>query len=1185
MRKLQTALSIAVLSTSLLKAQPQSTLPTTYWHGLERVLRYSPQEKAINLLTGNKKYNKALYSSGSSFRLEAGDLPAFAVYMNGMAGNLKLGIIAGTSSKWLYELQDVKTSFSPGTILYELKDPILGTGSIFLTVTTTAETQSAILKISASGTPGNIELFAAYGGASGLLLENNGDLGAAQESAFELIPGNCSSNIFTIKKSSFKLTFGGGGNIRQIEGVFPADMKLKLVSAEKMTTPLSMFSTLPSTISTICGKLNLKVGKTQYFLLRNPLKSPATSYSKLHILFDKTQQEKQLLNNRLQINTPDAYVNTVGGAIAVATDALWTGSYFAQSAVASRNVPNAANVAPLAGILGWKDRTKEHFLSLVKTIEQNELAATHDTVAHSTKVKTLHADLGLRTYDALLQYLEWNGDLDLAKQIWPLLTKHLAWEKASFDSDGDGLYDAYNALDNSMSLYYSGGGVAYATALNYRANRLAANIGRRIGMNGSIYKLEADKIYKALHTKLWLPKKGIPAEYIEANGKKATHASPSLWSIYYGIDSKVLNWGQAYEATRFIDKEFPHIPVRAKGWSEQDLYALPSTTWQPYVQGQNNVSMRDQLYAALAYWKTGRSTEAYTLFRSALISSMFMGTSPGNFEEYSFYDAHTGSTGRDNGESIALAGKAIIEGLYGIQPNGMADTLTINPGFPKMWNQASVHLPELSYNFNRNGLTETYKITLNDKKGQALRLLVPANSVAVKSVTVNGQKANWKSSQTPAGYPILELIAPRDKSFDVEINWEGLLPDVPLVKQAYKGAPFAVYFSLATIEDYADPQRVLSGIRVVDKQSLNVDRIVGDGEASIFLKLRQRDFTWWQAIPLDIKPDMEINYTDQSAPGLHFRVTSNEGILKRGLIRINPGPGEYVMPLEINKGESRDITVPAQFTRSGTNKVRIEYRKDEVVEASIVNWFGLNDRYAFEKVSLKPYYNDKVGSIFKNQYLHPRSNTITMQLPIQGVGNALTPYVSPNIDDSGIRRMAFANGHIMLPNRVPLETPGVASVNNIIYTSLFNNYPDSVSVPLRGHSGHAYLLMAGSTSAMQSGQINALIRVIYTDNSSTVLELKNPENWWPIEQDYYIDGAAFSTGQPMPFRVYLKSGMVGRNVTNYTLINNFSKRIIDGGAATVVDLPLDANKELRELRVVPVAQDVVVGLMSLTLQR
>jgi len=42
---------------------------------------------------------------------------------------------------------------------------------------------------------------------------------------------------------------------------------------------------------------------------------------------------------------------------------------------------------------------------------------------------------------------------------------------------------------------------------------------------------------------------------------------------------------------------------------------------------------------------------------------------------------------------------------------------------------------------------------------------------------------------------------------------------------------------------------------------------------------------------------------------------------------------------------------------------------------------------------------------------------------------------------------------------------------------------------------------------------------------------------------------------------------------------------VDAGAATVLDLPLNSSKELKSLRLKAIPNDVVIGLMSVTLVR
>jgi hypothetical protein len=127
--------------------------------------------------------------------------------------------------------------------------------------------------------------------------------------------------------------------------------------------------------------------------------------------------------------------------------------------------------------------------------------------------------------------------------------------------------------------------------------------------------------------------------------------------------------------------------------------------------------------------------------------------------------------------------------------------------------------------------------------------------------------------------------------------------------------------------------------------------------------------------------------------------------------------------------------------------------------------------------------------------------------------------------------------------------------------------------------------MAGSTSAMQSQFINGEVVVAYADGTAATLPLRNPDTWWPIEQDYVEDDFAFRLGAPKPYRVHLKTGLITKDFNQYTTIKGFSTKAIDGGAATVLELPLDPKRKLKSLTVRALANDVVIGLMSVTLGR
>jgi len=236
-----------------------------------------------------------------------------------------------------------------------------------------------------------------------------------------------------------------------------------------------------------------------------------------------------------------------------------------------------------------------------------------------------------------------------------------------------------------------------------------------------------------------------------------------------------------------------------------------------------------------------------------------------------------------------------------------------------------------------------------------------------------------------------------------------------------------------------------------------------------------------------------------------------------------------------------------------------------------------------DAVNLTVHFNDRVTQIFKNEYRTPRSPLVSLATPKQGIGSWCHPKDAFEVDDSGLRKLAAGGGgKITLPNGVLFVTPGEPAVNNIAFVSQWDNYPREMSLPLNGKAAHAFLLMAGSTDAMKSRFDNGEVVVTYTDGTTARLALHNPTTWWPIDQDYYIDDFAFARPEPLPPRVDLATGRV--RILDAEAFKG-KGRSVPGGAATVLDLPLDGSKELQSLSVRAIANEVVIGLMSVTLQR
>ncbi|WP_281228674.1 DUF4450 domain-containing protein [Flavobacterium aquiphilum] len=1180
---------------------------------VSRKIHYTPDGESFVLKNGTRKFNRALYGSNTGFRVEAGDLPEFAMYMPGMGGNFKLGLSNGKESKWITEAAKIDTRYVLGTMRYKIEDPILEKGELFIELVALKEKEGFVLKVYGNNLPNNATLIWAYGGATGKKFSRDGDIGADPESVFYLQPDYCVGNKYMVKKQSFTLDYGSEvnkqktGNNKRIFGFFP-ESQAHLVNPKKQKNPSELYDSFPEPLAVVAGKINAVSPTGMYWLLTTEEKITDGSQKALENLFQKSVQETQALANRVKVSTPDPYINTLGSALSLAADGIWESPAYLHGAVAWRMYLNAWRGAYVADPLGWHDRAKTHFTSyshsqvtepasgpVVFDAERNlarqkeEMGTSmfssgyisrnpdKNTVAH-------HYDMNLVFFDQMLRHFKWTGDTEFMKEMWPVIGRHLNWEKRNFDVDDDGLYDAYATIWASDALQYSGGGVIHSSAYNYYANKLVGEIAGKLQQDALPYQKESDKILKAVNSKLWIPKKGIFAEYKDMLGNQLLHDSPGIWSIYHTIDSELSNPFESYQMLQYVDKQIPHIPISVDGLDKKDLYMISTTNWQPYTWSINNVALAEQLHTSLAFWQGGRSETAYNMWESALIESMYLGASPGGFEQLTFQDAMRGELYRDFADPIGMAARTLVEGLFGIQPDALKGILTIQPGFPAKWDNAALTIPDISYSFKRENNNDVYHIENRFSKNMSLKFTVNIPFEKIKSVTVNGVNTAWTVSSESIGSPQLTVQVPYNATNDIVISWDGNALEQIAVANDYASGDFLeINTKNASILKVYDPQSSLDNILKTDK-TLKAN-VKGNANKCFFVQLKQGDLSWWSPIEFVVKPKMESQIVAFKNDNLEVSLKNNAEKSVDGKL-IFGASAKDKQQINLNKNEEKTIQIPLQDLVPGTNSFTLKTATDSVQKIAVTNWdIPLGKEKRLETVSLSSLFNAKVTDVFNNEYLSPRPKVPTLQLPKQGIGNWCYPNLSVSIDDKGLREKAKTNGQITTPEGIIFQTPSDVNQKNIVFTSLWDNYPKSVDVPLQGKASHLYLMVAGTTNPMQSRIVNGEIKVNYTDGTSAVLLLKNPENWWPIEQDYFTDGLAFTTDAPKPIRVYLKSGEISRTFKDFITIKGLTNYGIDGGAATILDLPLDKNKKLKNLTLKAIANDVVIGLMSATLVR
>lgn len=1184
-------LCFVLITTTGQDSQAQSK----HWQKNNRNLHYTEDKGDFLLVNGTYRFNRALYGNHKASRVEAGDLPEFALYMPGMAGNLQFVLENGGSFKKLIEAEHIETRYRPGSMVYRVQDPLIGTGYLNIVVLAQADEEGMIVQIEGKAIPSTAKLHAVYGGASGRKFSRGGDIGADPESGFYLLPEYAVNNRYRLVQNSFELTYlDGKDNEEFVYGTFSDAGQLQLSDAKTLEDLTKLTRTAANGSPIVYTSYALQNAPVYIQVAKGRLANK--TYTNEHLLeqYNRAEQARLQLTERIKLKTPDRFLNTFGAALAVAADGVWESPTFLHGAVAWRMRLNAWRGAYAADALGWYDRAKEHFSSYANSqvLEPENAKVVMDTALHlarhieemgtsmfssgyisrhpNNNTVAHHYDMNLVFFDQLFTHFDYTGDLTYLREMWPTIERHLAWERRNFKRNG--LYDAYCAIWASDGLQYSGGGVAHTSAYNYRANVAAAKLAKLLGKDSAIYEKEVEQIDKAMREQLWLENKGYFAEYQDALGNKLVHDKPGLWTIYHTADAYLLDDFDNYQNTRYIDNHLPHIPIEVEGQEQEDLYTLATTTWQPYTWSVNNVALAENLQGALAYWQSGRHDEAFHLWKSNIIESMYHGVSPGNFQQLSHYDAFRSELYRDFADPIGVASRTLTEGLFGFFPKLLDGQVLIKPGFPETWDFAEIELPEWSYAFKREKGRMQYTIHTQYEKPVGLKMEVPVTYAYIKSVKVNGNEIDWSIKNSSINKPFLVFEAPEATDFSIVIIGEGYL-DLP--PRATLEQPYTDEFSLPVsasvkIVDVYDPQQL-----VAEQKQGRFFFVQRAHKGTFFVKLKQGNVSWWHAINLSLVQPIATEFVERDKK--HYLRLQNR--TKQQLTAHFGKPG-FNKDVEFSPAETTEIELTGASLSSGTNKFQIN-AGDIHIPIRQVAW-DIQNQGIYQTQDLSSYYNGRVNDIFEQRYLSPRPDVPTLQLPWQGIGNWCYPLTEASIDDSGL--MASRKDGEVTYLGIPFLIKGESK--NVLFTSQWDNYPTTQEIPLSGSAEKAYLLMTGSTNPMQSQMVNARVKVTYTDGEEAILELKNPTNWWPIEQDYLDDNYAFEIpDEDIPYRVKLKTGELykGGELQKYTEIKGYTSRAVDGGAATILDLPLDGSKTLKSLQLIAETNDVVVGLIAATL--
>jgi hypothetical protein len=1068
-----------------------------------RPLRYMPVSGDFVIHNGSEFFNRPIYGPESDFRVDAGDRPEFSLYLPGHGGNLKIGFCTASGSKWSAQADHVVARYRSGRMLYEIRDPDLQTGSLHLELLTTATGSGLLLRIEPRALPPFTQITWAFGGVSGRKGRRNGDIGCEVEpvsSFFRLREEECAGNRYSIETAP---SLGGtprtASRLRssfcELLLTFPAVSQLNIVD-------FSAWHDQPE------SKRQHARESPAFPILTGAVEAKD---SPIYLTIQRVNPGEAMapLDPAPAFEARSRQMEGIASTLCISTPDPYLDAVFPALSIVAEALWDAKQECVMHGCVAWRIPLAgwrgPYVLDATGNHERARIHFRHWLKRQNTAAVTMgDPATGPADPDTLLarkeSLLHSNGDLsnnhyDMNLVFFDVLLRHLRWT-----GDIDFAREIWPAFKRHL---------AWEHRL-FRRNFILSD-GRQL------------PLYDA-YAVIWA------SDNLQYNGGGAAHSSA------YHIFSHRL----AAELANLLGEDPAPYALEAERASQamQELLWLPR---QGAFAESKDLLGPQTVFSNPAVWTVYHSVDSEV---------------PGPRQAWQMV-----------AERLAVLRHIPVHG-EGV-PGGSWYMLSCSDWLPYMW---SLNLIALGENIHfalamwQAGMAdEAYQLLKGNLLDSMYRGLCPGNFHMSSALDVHRQEAQ-RDFGDPAGITSRALVEglvgvrpdllrgfiqirpgfPSDWSHaslrhpDFDFAWQrdGLSEEYRFASRFPKQVP--VVFALPA-RTTSLPQVRVAGKKVecaFDPNAVGVPiltvRLPSAASYTISVQWHGRKPT-----PMPASRSYRMGDRLELPDGVSLaQVDDPQACLSGG---VTASSGFHTVFANMHEGDCR-WSLPVSF-------------QVKPVASPFVAVPDLQAGAVAEPVDLSLLLNHSIADIFKRRYTEPRSPFCTLSIPDTLLGGWANIGQAVNIDDAGLRAAA---GMLITPLGVPFLTPA-DHAPNCVFLSHFRPDRRAISAPLKGQAQGIYLLMAGTTLPQCSRMQHALVTVQYADGSQAELPLRNPETWWPIEQDYLLDDYLFVDTAPLPPRVDLASG-----ATRILDPLEFKGKggNVPGGSATILYLALDPKRRL-----------------------
>ena len=838
---------------------------------LAQSTRYTAEKGTIVGKNTGRYNNRPLYINNTNAFILTGDQPiARLVKGEYLYGTFMLAIERKGKGKWLQQCDQITSIYRPGRMVWEITDTAFRGLKITLEILPMATTTGMAVRVNAEGVQQGDKLIWTFGGAQwrkGQNLSWKLDvMGHPELLTWGFIPEECRNNqVKTTGQTGFVSLAHSTNHSKlfTVAGGCSSDVKVDVGESSVWSNATVFKQSQPQDLPILKGTAALKQGKTIYWAFEAFSHADNPDLSRVNDLentFAEGLKRTKSFQDRLKINTPDAYLNAVASASVAAVDGTWYPPVFVHGALQwNTRFPGWRTI--FGGTMyGWHNRVRAEakFYTDAQIKESDKKEAKADSALLLTAQDQDSRFYGLgridkdqsfynmqtQFFDQIVEEYRWTNDPELVKFFRQALELHLIWERDCFDPDGDGVYESYINVWPTDSQWYNGGGTAEETSYAYRGHRAARDMAHNAGDSSAekYHTQMMEKIKKGFFEKLWINKKGYSGAYREQGGHERLHENPWLYSIFLPIDAGLTSALQSIESVYYSEWALQNDRMPAGG------RRVWTSNWVPGIWSIRELWPGDNYALALAYFQAGLPNDGWDIMRGTFMYSAFDDLVPGNLGAY--------QGGTDFGDCVHTFARTLVSGLFGYNPDYPNGKVKLTPQFPIDWNEASIELPDVQISFHRQGNKFNYSFEL--AQAANLELLLPVQCEDIRSVTVNGEAVSWKL--LPAvGRSMLQVQMSGSAKAEVAIETGKRVPFYPPVSvEGNNGEIIKLKVMDAQIIGFEDPQGVLNNAKI-EKGVLIAKQTANKGYHTVIASVMTGKALQWRVFRIKVNdPDRDL---------------------------------------------------------------------------------------------------------------------------------------------------------------------------------------------------------------------------------------------------------------------------------------------------------------------------------------